>query len=222
MLNRLQQLETLHLYFPSCCGPTGIDLSSSYPRLRAFLISGEELNGSASYFLKRHPTIECLNNENSRGHILDDQDLPLLKALHLGGQVAVDTHALLAPTAQRQITHLHLRCICYLTDNFDSRLLKNVSSTLQHLEIRWWTDGFRKSIPRFSRLLQLVPRIEELRVNAYSEDDYQPPQPLKGEDLVSAYPLHFLSFRFVLSDLHSRSQLCYHPYTVPLTLLDYT
>ena len=194
MLNRLQQLETLHLYFPTCCGPTGIELSSSHPRLRAFLISAEELDGSALYFLKRHPTIECLNIENARGHVLDDQDLPLLKALHLDGHVAVDAPALLAPTARRQLTHLRFHEIPYLTCDVAYDLVKNVSSTLRHLEIEWWIDGFRKSIPGFSRLLQLVPRLEELRVTANSRNTSPPPEPLSGEDLVSAQTT---SFRFV-------------------------
>jgi len=188
-------LETLHLYFPSCCGPTGIDLSSSYPRLRAFLISAGELDGSALYFLKRHPTIECLSIENARGHVLDDQDLPLLKALHLDGQVAVDTPALLAPTAQRQITHLHFRNIPYLTCDVAYDLVKNVSSTLTHLELEWWIGGFRASIPGFGRLLQLVPRLEELRVTGNSDNTSPPPEPLSGQDLVSAHQLHFVSFR---------------------------
>jgi hypothetical protein len=194
MLNRLQQLEILHLYLPTCCGPTGIDLSSSHPRLRAFLISAEELDGSALYFLKRHPTIECLNIENSRGYVLDDQDLPLLKALHIDGQVAIDTPALLAPTARRQITHLHFRDVPYLTCDVVYDLVNNVSSTLRHLEIGWWIDGFRKSIPGFSRLLQLVPRLEELRVTASSDNTVPPPEPLSGEDLVSARPFRFDSF----------------------------
>jgi hypothetical protein len=194
MLNRLQQLETLHLYLPTCCGPTGLDLSSSHPRLRAFLISAEGLDGSALYFLKRHPTIECLSIENARGHVLDDQDLPLLKALHLDGRVAIDTPALLAHTAQRQITHLRFRDMPYLTCDVVYDLVNNVSSTLQYLEIGWWIDAFRKSIPGFSRLLQLVPRLEELRVTAYSDNTSPPPEPLSGEDLVSAHQLHFDSF----------------------------
>jgi len=197
MLNRLQQLEILHLYLPTCCGPTGLDLSSSHPQLRAFLISAEDLDGSALYFLKRHPTIECLNIEDARGHVLDDQDLPLLKALHLDGEVALDTPALLALTARRQLTHLHFHDIPYLTSDVVHDLVNNISSSLQHLEIECGVDGFRKSIPGFSRLLHLLPRLEELRATAYSVNTFPQPEPLSGEDLVSAHQLRFVSFRFV-------------------------
>ena len=175
----------------------------------------------ALYFLKRHPMIEYLSIENARGHVLDDQDLPLLKTLHLGGLIQSSTPASLAPTARCQLTHLRFREILDLASVHD--LIKNVSSTLQYLEIGWWIHYFRNSIPRFGRLLQLVPRLEELRVNAMSEVNansdiaFRTLEPLRGDDLVGAPQLHFDSF----SDLLSHSQLSYHSYTVPLTLLDY-
>jgi len=159
--------------------------------------------------------IEYLSIENARGHVLDDQDLPLLKTLHLGGLIQSSTPASLAPTARCQLTHLRFRDIPDLASVHD--LVNNVSSTLQYLEIGWWIDGFRKSIPWFSRLLQLVPRLEELRVTANSDLAFRSLEPLSGYDLVGSHQLHFDSF----SNYPPRSQLCYHPYTVPLTLLDY-
>jgi len=110
--------------------------------------------------------------------------------------VGSSTPAFLAPTARCQLTHLRFREIPDLASVHD--LVKNVSSTLQYLEIGWLIFYFRKSIPQFSRLLQLVPRLEELRVNAMSEVNSDISlEPLRGDDLVGAHQLCFDSFSLI-------------------------
>jgi len=181
MLNGLQQLETLHLYLHGLETPN-IDLSSSHPHLRAFLLSVHPINQPAIHFLKHHPTIEYLNLKRARGYILDDHDLPRLTTLHVDSSVEY-TPALLSPGTQRCITHLHLQDLSHNID-FVYPLVRSVASTLRYLELGWkWVGGFHDCMTGFGPLLGQLPRLDEMRIMLSSRSVLEP------IDLVSEHPL---------------------------------
>jgi hypothetical protein len=190
MLNNLYRLEELQLSLPRS---QRIELSSIHPHLRTFVLNAESLDGDAFYFLKRHPSIERLGLETATGHILDDADLPRLNALIVDQIAIVDTPMLLVSSAGRPITHLRFVNMPYLNGNFTSQLAESISATLCHLEFVWIINGFRRSVTGFGRLLQLLPRLEELRISVQSVNTTPMPRTLCLEDLVSSPSLSRVS-----------------------------
>ena len=179
MLHNLPQLETLHLELPR--HSQGLDFSSSHPHLRTFhLIGHNNLDRQVFHFLKQHPTIEYLQLHWGGPSVLDDHDLPRLKALGIGQINGPPT--LLIHSAGRIITHLYAHDLPDLPNEYIFQRIEGVSSTLRHLELGWWVESFRKDMPVFRRMLRLVPRLEELRIIA--ESDGASDQ-LSAKDLVS-------------------------------------
>ncbi|KAJ6564040.1 hypothetical protein B0H19DRAFT_1140232 [Mycena capillaripes] len=163
----LSDLEELSLFLPICCGPFGLTLHSTHPRLKRFSLSSSRLlRGLDIDFLVRHPAIEYLYLETEQPLVFSSASQ--LRALSIDSDTLLTSPG--AVFSHAQLTHLRLR---RMPDPCEPRVgdaVRAVASSLRCLEFdEVDEDEYAWLLEHILPLLHSTPVLEELGILGSSD-----------------------------------------------------
>ncbi|KAJ6499491.1 hypothetical protein DFH09DRAFT_1203790 [Mycena vulgaris] len=180
-LDRHPALEALTLDLPTCCGPEGITLDSTFPNLKSFAMNAPRLIPEDSTFLERHPKLERLRLDTVQTFSIGGAALQNLRALYI-------THSMqwcmpaFATATQAPVVQLRLRSQPDLSYPTVAEVVTVVAPTLRCLELdQVDEDAFAVLLVQIRPLLKRAPGLAELAIIGRSS--WPKPPTFNAQDL---------------------------------------
>ncbi|KAJ7681277.1 hypothetical protein B0H17DRAFT_1182067 [Mycena rosella] len=168
-LDKHPSIEDLTLELPTCCGPEGITLESTFPALKAFAMNAPRLTVGDSSFLERHPRLERLRLDTVQQFSLNGQGLHNLRAMYITHSIAwcLPAFSFSLTGSLTPITHLRLRSQPDLSHATVAEVVGTVAGTLRCLELdQVDEEAFTVLLVHIRGLMQLAPNLAELAIVA--------------------------------------------------------
>nr|GAT44909.1 predicted protein [Mycena chlorophos] len=183
LTNNCPALEELSVETPWCCGPSGLGLSFTLPRLKSFELRGEELHfteESKDFFI-RHPHIERLTLRTEQP--LHPANSDALRALSIAQGVVSNLDAKYDQKLGsfdlkrfgKNIVHLRLMEMPHMSQIMTRGAIHSVARTVRCLEL----DGedFRSFEPLLEHLGGALAETTHLEELSIANNDYWPEDP---------------------------------------------